>query len=573
MTASRTRTVLAALLAVVLSVGLTGVLRASATPVMTLPGMIPVPASGLLAASSPAGATVAVAWLRENGAGDSELWLMSREAGEWQAPVLMSAPGTDAYDVDLEVDSDGTPVVAWVEFPETGPKRIVVRSAGASGPGARSVIDVAPYGRPVLGTGPGADLVAWSRYTGDDVERAYASVLTESGAGEPALVSDPSWTADAAVTDVAAGVGRHVAMTLRATGGYYSSAWSVWTGDEWEAHQLGRSYTGDQRFSTYVEQDPATGNVLMLNRYYTNSAWRTTATMFNADPQLILEPGAEMDERLVGPVDLGLTGGVLDIVRSGGDVVGLLGTGVVTLGTSAGNVPGVSAIRAPAAAECSNGRYVLLDDGFVCVVTPNPYGSSVELITGDGDPIDTLTPGPGATQVTATIISSALPLLLVSEYAGGTQRWLLDLSLNAAPTVTATPSSTSSPSTSATATPSPSTSTPATPSPSATPTTISPAPKPAPAMPFVVLVKKARVKGKAVVGGRLRAVPGTWSPAPTKIGYRWSVKGAKVGTGRTLKVKASMVGKKVRLRVKVTTPNGASKTTATSKKVRPRKKR
>lgn len=73
------------------------------------------------------------------------------------------------------------------------------------------------------------------------------------------------------------------------------------------------------------------------------------------------------------------------------------------------------------------------------------------------------------------------------------------------------------------------------------------------------------IAGTSTVGQTLTAVPGTWSPTPTKLSYRWYRSGTAISgaTGKTYKVATADAGKK--LSVKVTaTRSGYTTTSRTS---------
>ena len=84
---------------------------------------------------------------------------------------------------------------------------------------------------------------------------------------------------------------------------------------------------------------------------------------------------------------------------------------------------------------------------------------------------------------------------------------------------------------------------------------------------------KPKVKGKAKVGKKLTAKPGTWT-AGTKLTYKWFANGKAIkgATHKTLKLKKSLKGK--RITVKVTgTKAGYAKAAKVSKKTGKVKKR
>lgn len=102
----------------------------------------------------------------------------------------------------------------------------------------------------------------------------------------------------------------------------------------------------------------------------------------------------------------------------------------------------------------------------------------------------------------------------------------------------------------------------------ALPTTHAPVP---PATTFT-LEKRPRIKGKPVVGQRLKAKPGTWSPTPTKIRYQWLRNGKRIKKATQAKYRLVRKdrGKKVTVRVTVRRP-GMDKASAQAKAKRVRR--
>src|SRR4051812_31543391 len=106
-------------------------------------------------------------------------------------------------------------------------------------------------------------------------------------------------------------------------------------------------------------------------------------------------------------------------------------------------------------------------------------------------------------------------------------------------------------------------------------TTTPPATTPVPAVPAVpatpaapatpIAVRKPWITRK---GDALTCHPGTWSNAPTHLGYRWYATGKAVGSGRRLTVRRSLKGRTVACRVTATNAAGAQ--TAASRAVRAR---
>jgi hypothetical protein len=104
------------------------------------------------------------------------------------------------------------------------------------------------------------------------------------------------------------------------------------------------------------------------------------------------------------------------------------------------------------------------------------------------------------------------------------------------------------------------------PTPPPTPTPL-PTPTPTPALAKPVVMVHPWVSRKRHV---LTCHPGTWNNAPTSRAYRWSVKGhgATVGSGRKLKVRRPLRGRKLVCRV--TAANAAGSTTVRSAAIRAR---
>ena len=84
------------------------------------------------------------------------------------------------------------------------------------------------------------------------------------------------------------------------------------------------------------------------------------------------------------------------------------------------------------------------------------------------------------------------------------------------------------------------------------------------------------IKGKAVVGKKLTAKPGSWSPAGVTFTYQWLRNGKAISgaTGVKYKLKNKDKGKKISVRVTGSKPgyNSASATSPKTKKVKPKNK-
>lgn len=81
------------------------------------------------------------------------------------------------------------------------------------------------------------------------------------------------------------------------------------------------------------------------------------------------------------------------------------------------------------------------------------------------------------------------------------------------------------------------------------------APNPLPPPPSTFTnTETPTITGKARVGRKLKAKPGSWSPAPATIGYQWFAnnKSIKKATAKKLRLKAGHRGKKISVRITVT---------------------
>ncbi len=95
--------------------------------------------------------------------------------------------------------------------------------------------------------------------------------------------------------------------------------------------------------------------------------------------------------------------------------------------------------------------------------------------------------------------------------------------------------------------------------------------------PPMVAAGAPTIKGKAVVGKKLTALPGTWGPAPVTLTYQWLRNGAPIAgaTGSKYKLKKKDKGKKISVTVTGTKAGhtSASATSPPTKKVKKKKKK
>lgn len=68
-------------------------------------------------------------------------------------------------------------------------------------------------------------------------------------------------------------------------------------------------------------------------------------------------------------------------------------------------------------------------------------------------------------------------------------------------------------------------------------------------LPAVRVVAAPKISGTVAVGSTVRALPGTWNPAATSSIYQWAANGTVFATGQTLKIPASVVGKRIGVKV------------------------
>lgn len=101
--------------------------------------------------------------------------------------------------------------------------------------------------------------------------------------------------------------------------------------------------------------------------------------------------------------------------------------------------------------------------------------------------------------------------------------------------------------------------------------------QPPSAPPTLSVRTQPAIKGKAVVGAKLRLQPGIFAPSGATTSYQWLAGGkiVKRATGTTLKLKRRHQGKRIAVRVTVTLPGYAplTVTTAATKKVKPPRRR
>lgn len=531
---------LLALVAGLCSLALVGAapLPAGALPVTTLTRFVALPAGAVVmdAAMSPSRGTLAVTYSVQN-AGDNELWVAVRRSGAWAQPVRLSEPGTSAYNSGLDVGPFGDVVVAWVEQSDL-PDVIVVRSVGADGAGDRRIISVDPYNSVHVASGNGETVVVWDQFFNTRQRVRAARAIGDGAFAAPEWVNPDDPNRSAAVTDVSAYSGAHVTLRMRGTVGgggsaFYYTGWALHQPDGWHFFELSQSLVDNRPAVPSPVAVGASGNALILHGHDVDGSLQPKVTMFNADPALVLEPDAELDARLASPVAVGSPGsGIFEAILAGDQLVGLLNDAVATATVVSAGGTSADVVQAP---EVCGTNWVLTESlDFVCYLLPDPFGSQVDLIDGDGNELGSMTPSDGATQVTARSIRASVPVLVVKEVRPGPDpQWLLDFGPG---------------------------------------DVIEEPPPPPPAPTTFTQVKPAKVTGKLKVGKTLTAKPGTWTPAPTEVDYRWFANGKKIkkATKPKLRLVKALKGKKISVRITLTRP---SITTKTVKVTRPGKVR
>ncbi|WGX98423.1 hypothetical protein [Nocardioides sp. L-11A] len=95
-----------------------------------------------------------------------------------------------------------------------------------------------------------------------------------------------------------------------------------------------------------------------------------------------------------------------------------------------------------------------------------------------------------------------------------------------------------------------------------------------PSATALTMLDKPRVKGKAIVGRKLKATTGAWSPGPTTVRYQWLRDGkvikGRAGTRPGYRIRAVDRGRRLKVRITALLP-GHSSTTVTTKAVRVRR--
>lgn len=528
----------------------TGPVRAE--PASGLTGWVDVPdaATVIGADASPARTTLAVLYTVPNAVspGIRETWLLMRTGGAWGSPTLISDPTRDSYQQHLDVGADGAVEVVWGEdVPGTTNDHMVVRRATGTGLGPRREIPVEPFNNPLVANGQDRTVVAWDQYDGGSFLRVKAAIDTGSGFGAPETVTGTgaAWDGNTRLGDVSADAGIHVVMQ-RDTSGNRHAAWATrnldgsWT----RVEELPETYTATSDVLPRVVVDPSSGDALLLHNDRVGDVLHHKATVFEADPMAV----GPADERLTAAVDLGPTGNRSSrgAVLDGTTLVGVLGTALASVAAAQGVA--AATLRSPAAAQCADHTWVLTEGlQFVCLVRSDPAGSWVQLWSGDGALLGEVTPGPGATKVSLGVVDATVPVLLVTETTGASPapKALLYVGTSA-PGPSPEPSPEPSP---VPPLPVPTSTTTTTPAPTPAPTTFSP-------------VTAARVKGRARVGTTLRALAGTWSPAPTRTTYRWLADGRKIRTATRarLKVTPALRGKRLQVRITLAASGVTSRT-------------
>jgi hypothetical protein len=139
-------------------------------------------------AVDPAGDAVVV-WGRDNGTNEV-VQAAERAAGDtWQAPVDLSELSAEASIPDIALDPAGDAVAVWEVF--DGSNYLIQAATAAAGGGWQAPVDLSAPGsdaeEPSVALDPAGDAVAvWDRYDGSD-DIAQAATMTPGGAWQPAV--------------------------------------------------------------------------------------------------------------------------------------------------------------------------------------------------------------------------------------------------------------------------------------------------------------------------------------------------------------------------------------------------
>lgn len=519
---------------------------------------LPEGAAGIQAARSDGGETIGVGFLIFNDATSMfEVWGLLKSSGVWSAPQLLSDPTTYSTDIDVDVIHNRA-VFAWVED-TADPDRIVVRDLTPTGPGTRDVIDVPPYSGPLVSVDiNGERAVGWSRYVSGDL-RAFTAVAPPGGSfaavEQVPVPSGSSSTYDYGLLALAAGDGPQVLFS-RYTGTITSVGWGIRTATGWETEaDIAVGYDDSSTPPVAVMAGGSQAAVTLMASRWDGSSPTHRAVLFNADPDLVLEPDAPQSDRLTGAIDAASFALEAEMIDGAPHLFSQAGYRVASL-TS--NVAQLGDLVAPGAG-CGSSWVRKAPGEFLCEVAKDPSSSGSDIVTGDGQLVVSIGPASGSTSFSANSITPSVPLFQVRENLGdGARDWLLDVSLLGGSTPTTTPTSPTTTPTD-TSSPSPTTTNPTPSGPTAPSTTTAPTPSPpvtTPVAPVTTFTAGTppRIKGKPVVGARLVVKTGTWIPAPDKLSVQWylGTKKIKRASQARLKIKSGWVGKKVSVKITVT---------------------
>lgn len=472
------------------------------SPLQLMPG-----ARDVRVAESPFGGAVAVTWRVRNGSGTDEVWARVKDEKAWGPNVRVSDPGASATRHTMDLDSDGSLLVAWAERRGSA-RTLVARRVTGGALGKRQVFTVATDDGPYVAAGALHDVVAWTAPQGG-VVRPFAAVDTGGGFTTPAVVSSPQWRYDVlpdTLTVNADGPQVHALyLSDDSDVGWAQTSWSVLDstqGTTWvPTDDIGpRQQLRDGPLTR--PQVVATSRGLAIHVLH--------ATDETVEPQVRYPTGQLFDPAKVAPLRERLTEvRSLEVVAEDGprDLRSLHNRQDVLMASYSGSAF-LKRLALPssqdfdfqdtvAAAGCTpfdSWFYVNLESPeLVCLDTETaPTGVDLVLDSMPTEPLKGVRPDPAlpGSRVTAQVPDPLVPLVLLTEdVAGATDPvWLLDLTMGGSD-------------------------------------------RPAPLLKFTK-VKGPRITGKLVVGQKLKAVTGTWRPGPAEVAHRWFVNG-KIVKGAT----------------------------------------
>lgn len=481
-------------------------------------------------AESPGGGSVAVSWTVRNASGHDELWARVKDETSWSARVRVSDPTASAVRPSMDLDSDGSLLLAWSEQ-RGGTRSVVTRRVTDSAAGARKVFAVAVSDGPYVGAGALHDVVAWTAASGG-VVRPFASVDHGGGFAAPAAVSSSRWAYD--VLPGTLGVNAdspqaHITYLSHDTDTQRAQAsWSVLEstkGSAWiPADDLGPRQHLDQPVRPLVAVDHRGVAVLVFHDLSETDDTTRFPSGYVYDPR---SPGSQPKDRLDVPKDLGAA----DAEGRPRALLGVRNRRNVLVAGYAGSPALIKQLVLPSDPGWTFKDWS--DDGLCAAYTSDSTApvwfftwrqaeAEIHCLDDETTPgslhiahtnfgsLSTITPDRALGGTVTGFVPDPLvsALVLTEDVPGGDDPvWLLDHTDGGND-------------------------------------------KPDPLLDFAK-VKHPAITGKLQVGRTLRAVTGAWRPAPSEVAHRWYVNGriVKGATRPTLKLTKAHRGKRISVRL------------------------